>query len=107
MQRRGASPKTGLSRLGTWARDCLVENIPGAKPTWEFIKRESRGVKQGWVLFTVIGLVLVVVTAFVTRKIDHFATMPTTDRSSQDMSIKQRTLMLAAQIREFIRDWKD
>jgi len=93
--------------LVRWARDCLVESIPGAKPTWEFIKTESRGVKQGWVLFTVIGLVIVIVTASVTHKIDHFATIPTADWRSQDPPIKQQTLRLAAQIREFIRDWND
>ena len=97
----------GLRRLVRWARDCLVENIPGAKSTWEFIKTESRGVKQGWVLFTVIGLVIVVVTASVTHKIDHFATIPTADWRSQDPPIKQQTVRLAAQIREFIRDWND
>jgi len=107
MQKGDASPKTGFSRLRIWARDCLVENIPGAKPTWEFIRTESRGVKQGWVLFTAIGVVVVVVTAFVTHNIDHLAIVSTADRTSQDIQIKQRTLMLAAQIREFIRDWKD
>jgi len=54
----------------------------------------SRGVKQGWVLFTVIGLVIVVVTASVTHKIDHLATIPTGDRRSQDPPIKQQTLRL-------------
>ena len=68
---------------------------------------KPRPVKQGWVLFTVIGLVIVVVTASVTHKIDHFATIPTADRRSQDPPIKQQTLRLAAQIREFIRDWND
>ena len=63
--------------------------------------------KQGWVLFTVIGLVIVVVTASVTHKIDHFATIPTAGWRSQDPPIKQQTLRLAAQIREFIRDWND
>ena len=63
--------------------------------------------KQGWVLFTVIGLVIVVVTASVTHKIDHLATLPTADRRSQDPPIKQQTLRLATQIREFIRDWND
>ena len=67
----------------------------------------NRGVKQGWVLFTVIGLVIVVVTASVTHKIDHLATIPTGDRRSRDPPIKQQTLRLAVQIREFIRDWND
>ena len=44
---------------------------------------------------------------FVTHKIDHFATIPTADWRSQDPPIKQQTLRLAAQIREFIRDWND
>ena len=63
--------------------------------------------KQGWVLFTVIGLVIVVVAASVTHKIDHFATIKTADWLSQDPPIKQQTLRLAAQIREFIRNWND
>lgn len=71
-------------------------------------KRKAEAcVKQGWVLFTVIGLVIVVVTASVTHKIDHFATIPTADWRSQDPPIKQQTLRLAAQIREFIRNWND
>ena len=63
--------------------------------------------KQGWVLFTVIGLVIVVVTASVTHKIDHFATIPTADWLTQDPPFNQQTLWLAAKIRVFISNWND
>ena len=57
-----ANRPSGIMPLTQWAKDCLLEQIPGAKPTWELLKSEGRGVRQGWVLFSAIAICLIVVT---------------------------------------------
>lgn len=61
---------TNWVRFKEWAADFLLEQIPGARPTWKFIKREGRGVKEGRLLFTVIAIMLVFATISVTRCYD-------------------------------------
>lgn len=63
--------QSGLRRLCHWRKECILENIPGAKPSWEFFRRKARGVKNGWVLFVGMALCLIVLTHCTTR-MDQF-----------------------------------
>src|SRR5205807_7982305 len=64
-----ANRPSGIKRLADWFKECVLEQIPGAKPTWQFLKREGGGVKNGWVLFTAIAVLVILATHFVDSKI--------------------------------------
>jgi hypothetical protein len=63
-------PSSRFRSVCRWGKECILEYLPGAKPTWEFIRREGRGVKEGRALFGVMAICLVVVTIWVTHKFD-------------------------------------
>lgn len=69
-KRGSAHPPNGIRRLVRWLTDCFWEQLPGAKPTWKFIREEARGVKRGWVLLTCIVFLAVIATAWLTHRID-------------------------------------
>jgi hypothetical protein len=65
-----SATKSGLKRLGVLVVEFLLEHIPGAKSLFRFVKREARGVKDGWVLFIVLLACGGGLTYCVTHKLD-------------------------------------
>jgi hypothetical protein len=63
-QQRPQESRNSLRGLGSAIFNAALEQWPVLKPFWAWLKQEGSGLKQGWVLFSVLALVVSVLTGW-------------------------------------------
>ncbi len=61
--------KGRFRRFFATIRDAIFELFPGSKPIYKWFAKEGKGMKDGWFLFSVVALIIAILSSYITFKL--------------------------------------